>query len=133
MRVAAVLAVAAVLVPAGTAAAPVPVTKIKVAGFGSVLARRDGQALYFWKAEKDAKGKILCTGSCAKLWPPLLVRSRLSVPARIPGLSGRFGVVRRPDGKLQATRNGLALYAYVHEGPRVVRCDNVGGWFVVRL
>ena len=25
-----------------------------------------------------------------------------------------------------------AVYTYVHEGPGEVRCDNVGGWFVVR-
>jgi predicted lipoprotein with Yx(FWY)xxD motif len=132
VRLLAVLALAAVLAPAA-AASPPPVTKIDAAGFGAVLARRDGQALYFWQREKAAKGKILCVGACAKLWPPLLVRPRTAVPARVPGISGRFGVVRRPDGRLQVTRNGLAVYTYVHEGPRQVLCDDVDGWFVVRL
>jgi predicted lipoprotein with Yx(FWY)xxD motif len=116
---------------AGSAAAPVK--KLKAAGFGFVLARADRQALYYWQVEKKAGGKIRCTGTCAALWPPLLVRSRTAVPAHVTGIKGTFGVIRRPDGKLQVTYNRLAVYTYVHEGPGEVRCDNVNGWFVVRL
>jgi predicted lipoprotein with Yx(FWY)xxD motif len=61
------------------------------------------------------------------------VRSRASVPKRVAGISGTFGVVRRPDGRRQVTHNGLAVYTYAHEGPRQVLCNNVDGWFVVRL
>ena len=115
------------------AAAAAPVAKIKVSGFGSVLARTDRQALYYWNVEKRAGGKVKCTGECARLWPPLLVRSKAAVPAHVAGIKGTFGVVRRPGGKLQVTYNRLPVYTYIHEGPGVVRCDNVGGWFVVRL
>jgi predicted lipoprotein with Yx(FWY)xxD motif len=125
----------AVAVPALSAAAPAaaPVAKIKVVGFGSVLARTDRQALYYWNVEKRAGGKVKCTGACARLWPPLLVRSKTAVPAHVTGIKGTFGVVRRPDGKLQVTYNRLPVYTYVHEGRGVVLCDNVDGWFVVRL
>jgi len=116
---------------AGPAAAPVK--KLKAAGFGFVLARADRQALYYWQVEKKAGGKVRCTGSCAALWPPLIVRSRAAVPAHVTGIKGTFGVVRRPGGKLQVTYNRLPVYTYVHEGPGEVRCDNVNGWFVVRL
>jgi len=116
---------------AGPAAAPVK--KLKAAGFGFVLARADRQALYYWQVEKKAGGKVRCTGSCAALWPPLIVRSRAAVPAHVTGIKGTFGVIRRPGGKLQVTYNRLPVYTYVHEGPREVRCDNVNGWFVVRL
>jgi predicted lipoprotein with Yx(FWY)xxD motif len=116
-----------------TSSAPAPVAKLKTASFGNVLARRDGQALYYWQVERKAGGKIRCTGSCATAWPPLLVASAAAVPKRVPGLTGVFGVIRRPDGRLQATRNRLPLYTYAHEGPRQVLCDNVNGWFVVRL
>ena len=44
---------------------------------------------------------------------------------------GTWGTIRRPNGRLQVTYNRLPLYAYAHEPPRVVRCNNVNGWFVV--
>jgi predicted lipoprotein with Yx(FWY)xxD motif len=124
---------ASFLAPAAVAATTAPVTKFKATGFGYVLARRDRQALYYWRVEKNAGGKIRCTGACAVLWPPLLVRSAAAVPKRVAGIRGTFGVIRRPSGKLQLTHNGLPVYTYVHEGPGEVRCDNVDGWFVVRL
>jgi predicted lipoprotein with Yx(FWY)xxD motif len=83
--------------------------------------------------EKRAGVKIRCTGSCARLWPPLLVKSRASVRKRVAGIGGTFGVIRRPNGRLQVTHNGLPVYTYAHEGPRQVLCNNVDGWFVVRL
>ena len=46
---------------------------------------------------------------------------------------GTFGVVKRPDGRLQVTYNGLALYAYVHDETNQVLCDNVDRWLVVRV
>jgi predicted lipoprotein with Yx(FWY)xxD motif len=100
--------------------------------FGDVLARRDRQALYYWSVEKRDL-RVHCTGACAKLWPPLLVRPGQAVPRRLAGLSGVFGTIRRPDGRLQVTRNRLPLYTYAHEGPGQVLCDDVDGWFVVRL
>ncbi len=63
----------------------------------------------------------------------LVVRSRAQVPTRIAGIPGRFGVVRRPDGRLQVTHRGLPVYTYAHEGPEQVLCNNVDGWFVIRL
>ena len=128
-----VVFVAALLAPQAMAAPVAPVTKIRAAGFGTVLARRDRQALYYWQVEKTAAGQIRCVGTCAKLWPPLLVRFAAALPKRVAGIKGTFGVVRRPNGRLQLTHNGLPVYTYVHEGPGEVRCDNVGGWFVIRL
>ena len=101
--------------------------------FGKVLSRTDKQVLYYWQVEKKAGGKIRCVGSCAKAWPPLIVKSAAAVPRKIAGLSGTFGTIRRPSGKLQVTRNKLPVYTYAHERPRQVLCDNVDGWFVVRL
>jgi predicted lipoprotein with Yx(FWY)xxD motif len=126
----------ALVVAAGSIASAsgrTPVIKYKDDQFGAILATPKQQALYYWTVEKRAGGKIRCTGSCARLWPPLLVKSRASVPKRVAGISGTFGVVRRPDGRLQVTHNGLPVYTYAHEGPRQVLCNNVDGWFVVRL
>ena len=119
--------------PPAMTAAPAPVAKLKTTGFGNVLTRRDYRALYYWSVEKRAGGKVKCTGRCAKAWPPLIVRSRRAVPTRIAGIRGTFGTVRRPDGRIQVTRNRLPVYTYAHERPTQVLCDNVNGWFVVRL
>jgi predicted lipoprotein with Yx(FWY)xxD motif len=124
-----------VLVPGAMArdAARAPVIKYRDDQFGAILATPKKQALYYWNVEKRAGGKVRCTGSCATAWPPLLVRSRSAVPTRIAGIPGRFGVIRRPSGRLQVTHRGLPVYTYAHERPEQVLCDNVNGWFVVRL
>jgi predicted lipoprotein with Yx(FWY)xxD motif len=128
-----VLAAATIASAAGAGRdAAAPVTKIRVSSFGSVLATTKRQALYYWNVEKR-DFKVHCTGACAQAWPPLIVRSASAVRRVVAGITGTFGTIRRPDGKLQVTRNKLPLYTYAHEGPGVVRCDNVNGWFVVRV
>jgi len=136
MRILAFLLVAAaalVMASVPLAAARVPVIKYKDDRFGAVLATPKKQALYYWNVEKRTGGKIRCTGACARLWPPLIVKSRSAVPKRIAGIKGLFGVIKRPNGKLQVTHRGLPVYTYAHEGPEQILCDNVDGWFVVRL
>jgi len=136
MRILAFLLVAAaalVVASVPLAAARVPVIKYKDDRFGAVLATPKKQALYYWNVEKRTGGKIRCTGACARLWPPLIVKSRSAVPKRIAGIKGLFGVIKRPNGKLQVTHRGLPVYTYAHEGPEQILCDNVDGWFVVRL
>ena len=125
--------VLAVSAGAATTAAKPPVSSFVDPTFGKVLSRIDKQVLYYWQVEKRAGGKVRCIGSCAKAWPPLIVKSAKRVTRKIAGLSGVFGTVRRPDGRLQVTRNKLPVYTYAHERPRQVLCDNVDGWFVVRL
>jgi predicted lipoprotein with Yx(FWY)xxD motif len=139
-RIAITLVALALVVPsvvsaasAGGAAVKPPVSSFVDPTFGKVLSRRDKQVLYYWQVEKKAGGKVRCVGSCAVAWPPLIVKSKSAVPKKIAGLSGTFGTIRRPNGKLQVTRNKLPVYTYAHEKPRQVLCDNVDGWFVVRL
>ena len=124
-----------VLVPGAMArdSAGAPVIKYRDDQFGPILATQKKKALYYWNVEKRAGGKIRCTGACARAWPPLIVKSRSAVPRRIAGIPGRFGVIRRPDARLQVTHRGLPVYTYAHERPEQVLCDNVDGWFVVRL
>jgi predicted lipoprotein with Yx(FWY)xxD motif len=138
--VGAVVVVAASLLAAGIAslatsgeqAIRAPVIKQRDARFGPILATRGHKALYYWNVEKRDY-KVHCTGACARAWPPLIVRSRSAVPRRIAGIRGTFGVIRRPDGRLQVTHNRLPIYTYAHEKPNQVLCNNVDGWFVVRV
>ena len=129
----ALVVLATVLAGVATPAVKAPVSSFRDPTFGKVLSRTDKQVLYYWQVEKKAGGKVRCVKACATAWPPLIVRSAKQVPRRIAGLSGVFATVRRPDGRLQVTRNKLPLYTYAHERPRQVLCDNVDGWFVVRL
>jgi len=133
MRTLAILSALAALLAVGTAAAATRAPAIRYVDdkFGPVLATPTKQALYYWNAEKDFK--IHCKGECARLWPPLFARSRAAVPAHVAGIRGTFGTIKRPDGRLQVTYNRRPVYTYAHEGPTEVLCDNVGGWFVVRL
>jgi predicted lipoprotein with Yx(FWY)xxD motif len=135
MRLLFVLAASIAVVAGGTASAATraPVIRYVDDQFGPILATPKQQALYYWNVEKRAGGKLRCFGSCAKAWPPLIVKSKASVKKRVAGIKGTFGTVRRPDGRLQVTHNGLAVYTYAHEGPGQVLCNNVNGWFVVRL
>jgi predicted lipoprotein with Yx(FWY)xxD motif len=131
---AAALGALAVAAPAALSAVDMtaaPVIKQRASGFGAILARKDHQVLYYWNVEKR-DFKVHCTGACAKAWPPLIVRTRAAVPRTIAGIRGTFGVIRRPDGRFQVTRNRLPLYTYAHERPYQVLCDNVNGWFVAR-
>ena len=114
------------------AAAKPPVIKIKVKRFGEILATRGRLPLYYWTPEKRDR-RIHCTGQCAKVWPPVIVRRGQSVPRRLAGVKGTFGVIKRPDGRRQVTYNRLPLYAYHDDPPGTVLCNNVDGWFVVRV
>ena len=131
-----VLIVAFAALAAGSAAAATaptraPAIKYVDNQFGAVLATPKKQALYYWTAENDFK--IHCRDGCAKLWPPLTVKSRTAVPQHVAGIRGTFGTIRRSAGVFQVTFNRRPVYTYAHEGPEEVRCDNVNGWFVVRL
>ena len=130
---ASLLAASAVaLADGGERAARPPVIKLRDARFGPILATRAHKALYYWNVEKRDL-RVHCTGACARAWPPLIVRTRSAVPRRLAGIKGVFGVIRRPDGRLQVTHDRLPLYTYAHEGPNQVLCNNVDGWFVVRV
>ena len=128
-----ILALAALAVGSAFAAtrAPNPAIRYVDDEFGPVLTTRAKQALYDWTAENDFK--IHCKGECARLWPPLVVRRGDVVAARVAGIKGTFATIKRPDGRRQVTFNRRPVYTYAHEGPTEVRCNDVGGWFVVRL
>jgi predicted lipoprotein with Yx(FWY)xxD motif len=101
-----------------------------IAGIGSVLHAPSGLTLYH--LETEAKGKIDCTGGCASTWPPLLASSG-KVPAASPDVAGRLGTIERPDGALQVTFEGMALYTYAGDSaPGQANGQGIGGvWFAV--
>jgi predicted lipoprotein with Yx(FWY)xxD motif len=116
---------------AGAARAPVRVQAQRNALLGaSILADGKGRTLYRFTAEK--RRQIRCVGACARTWPPLIV-SKGALPRAGAGVAAkRLGAVRRPDGRLQVTYGGFALYRYRGDGPRAVGGQGVGqAWFAV--
>jgi predicted lipoprotein with Yx(FWY)xxD motif len=98
---------------------------------GRVLTTGSRQAIYVWN--KEPKGTVKCTGACAKAWPPVLVKAGVVVPMHVKGIMGEFGTIRRAGGVRQLTFNRRALYTYAHESPGQVLCNNVDGWFAVKV
>jgi predicted lipoprotein with Yx(FWY)xxD motif len=130
---AAILVTAPAALSLAAASPKPPAVKVKNRAFGNILQSTNKLPLYYWNVEKRAQGRVRCTGECARVWPPLIIKSRKAVQARVPGIKGAFGVIRRPDGRLQVTHRGLPLYAYHDDPPNTVLCNNVDGWFVVRV
>ena len=79
-------------------------------GVGKVLVDTSGMTLYHLKTETN--GTIMCTGSCAGTWPPLLLPSGVTAASAGSGATGTLGTIQRPDGGTQVTYNGLPLYTY---------------------
>jgi predicted lipoprotein with Yx(FWY)xxD motif len=78
----------------------------------NVVATPSGRTLYH--RTRETTRHFLCTGSCARIWPPLTVTSRSTRLVKGSGVRGTLGLVRRPrpDGRLQVTLNGLPLYRF---------------------
>lgn len=106
----------------------------KLAGAGKVLVNSKGQALY--RSEQERNGMVLCTGACLSFWQPLIVHGTPKGHA----LSGKLGIVKRPDGGRQVTYKGKLLYSFKLDKPGQVKGDGFkdafGGrhfhWHVVR-
>jgi predicted lipoprotein with Yx(FWY)xxD motif len=65
-----------------------------------------GRTLYLLRGERD--GRFLCTsGACLATWPPLILKKGVK-----PVGVARLGVVKRPDGRRQATYKRHPLYRF---------------------
>jgi predicted lipoprotein with Yx(FWY)xxD motif len=95
---------------AGAAPAREVVTTAHINGLGSVLVSAH-RPLYVFA--KDRRGHSSCTGICTKVWPPLIVSSKMAHHlGRLHGL----GTIRRPShGRLQVTIDGHPLYFFVSD------------------
>jgi predicted lipoprotein with Yx(FWY)xxD motif len=76
---------------------------------GKILVNSAGDTLYVFK--NDSPGQSTCTGSCAKLWPPLTI-PKDAHPSAGTGVKGLLNVIQRSDGSNQVTYNGSPLYLF---------------------
>jgi len=134
-RTGAVLALAATFAGAAIAAPSASVPTVKAAANSAlettIVVNAKGLTLYHYQADK--KGTVKCTGPCAILFPPVLVRAGTK-PVAGPGLSAaKLGTLKRPDGTYQVTYNGLTLYRdyYDKSAGSVNGQGQQGVWYVV--
>ena len=94
----------------------------------------DGRGFVVYGFTRDLRGKSACSGTCARAWPPYVVKSPpragLGVAARL------MGTPKRNDGSLQVTYAGRPLSYYIGDRkPGQILCQNVtefgGVWRVV--
>jgi predicted lipoprotein with Yx(FWY)xxD motif len=104
----------------------------RTSSYGRILFDGRGFVLYAFTHDH---GRSTCSGACATAWPPYLVSRRPR--AGIGAKASLVGIVRRANGRLQATYAGHPLYYYVGDRkPGQVLCQGVlefgGFWRVVR-
>ena len=107
LALAAVLAVAAVVAPMALAGGSKTVAAEATAPslHKTVLTNTKGLTLYTLVGEKN--GKFICTGSCLRFWPPLLVPAGTSPKGPVA-----LGTIKRPEGKTQVTFKGAPVYTF---------------------
>lgn len=105
---------------------------VRASTYGKILFDGKGRALYAFT--KDPGRRSVCSGACARAWPPYVVTSRPKAGTGVK--ASLIGTTKRPDGRMQATYNGRPLYFYVGDPVGQVRCQNVsefgGLWLVMR-
>jgi predicted lipoprotein with Yx(FWY)xxD motif len=124
--VASVAGVSSALAAPSAAKKPAIETKSNI---GTVIATPMKLGIYYWDTEKKAGGKIRCTGTCLKQWPPVYVTGM--VPKHVTGVMATFGTIKRGMHH-QLTVNGLPAYTFSGDKAGVVKCDGVDGWHAVK-
>ena len=122
---------AAMAAVASTQSTSATVKSAKSSKYGVVLVSASGRTLYRYAS--DRKGASSCTGACAKLWPPLVVKSAVKPTAGAGVNASLLGTMKRGKGVVQVTYGGFALYRYSGD----VKSGDVKGegfqgkWYVV--
>ncbi|MCL4562691.1 MAG: hypothetical protein M1281_19025 [Chloroflexi bacterium] len=80
------------------------------AKLGTILVDKNGMTLYIFLPDKNAASPT-CNGACATIWPPLTVAAGAS-PIAGQGVTGVLSTIKRQDGTMQVTYDGMPLYLY---------------------
>jgi predicted lipoprotein with Yx(FWY)xxD motif len=99
--------------PAASAAAGELVILRPNGTHGKMLTDAKGMTLYVF--DKDSKDKSTCTGDCLTKWPPFTVANAGAAMKAAAGVTGKLGTIKRDDGKLQVTINGMPLYYFAQD------------------
>ena len=98
---------------------------------GPIVVDGAGRTLYRFDNDSASPPASNCEGACAKLWPPVLVGTQISLTGVNRSL---LGTIKRADGTVQLTLHGWPLYRYAGDSaPGDVNGEGVGGvWFAAR-
>jgi len=98
---------------------------------GPIVVDGPGRTLYRFDKDSASPPASNCEGACAKLWPPVLVGTQISLTGVNRAL---LGTIKRADGTVQLTLHGWPLYRYAGDSaPGDVNGEGVGGvWFAAR-
>jgi predicted lipoprotein with Yx(FWY)xxD motif len=94
------LAAALALPSMAFAAAPAMMDK------NGMMTDHKGMTLYTF--DKDTGGKSVCTGDCAKNWPPLMAKEGDKA-------EGKWSIIKRDDGSMQWAYDGKPLYYFMKD------------------
>jgi predicted lipoprotein with Yx(FWY)xxD motif len=131
LKLAFILAAAALIVTAGLASASTSATSVAVAQskFGSILVDGHSRSLYLF--ERDSHGKSSCYGGCAGEWPPLIAAAKAHAKAGVK--AAWLGRTKRRDGRWQVTYRSHPLYTFAGDTARGQTngegLDDFGGWW----
>lgn len=126
-----VLVAAGIGVASSLGATKRPTVKaVRAPGYGKLLVTSTGLTLY--RFTEDTRGSSTCSGACARLWPPLLVKGKQKPVAGLGLKASKLGTIKR-GSVFQVTFGGFALYRYAADRkPGDVNGQGVEGtWFVV--
>jgi predicted lipoprotein with Yx(FWY)xxD motif len=133
LKLAFVLAAAALVVTAGLAAASTTAISVGTAQskLGRILVDGHGRSLYLF--DRDSRGKSSCYGGCAGEWPPLIAAAK---PHAASGAKASLlGRTKRRDGRWQVTYKGHPLYTFSGDASKGQTngegLDDFGGWWYV--
>jgi predicted lipoprotein with Yx(FWY)xxD motif len=107
------------------------VTVTDSATWGPILTLSNRDTIY--RLTADSTNKSVCNGACLVAWPPVVLSTGQRTPVG-DGVTG-LGTIRRSNGKLQVTYQGIPLYLFVGDhAPGEVNGnikDTWGQWWVV--
>ena len=89
------------------------------------VATSDGFTVYQFAKDTSNPPASMCSGACAKTWPPVMASDQLA----LNGVSvAEVGTVTRPDGGVQLTLGGWPVYRYAKDkAPGDTTGQGVGG------
>jgi predicted lipoprotein with Yx(FWY)xxD motif len=137
---AACVACAVAVTSCGTSAAPAAPAKYEVraasvGGLGRILTDGAGFTLYMYAP--DHQGRSVCSGFCARSWPPLLLPQGVTRPIAGPGIrTSLLGTTRRANSELQVTYDKWPLYLWEGDtaaGQATGQADDMGLWYVLSV